>query len=112
MNEQQNHKVVGIVTVVFTIISLIVLFNVSALIGGFLYLLAFAFSLHQLKSKVGYEESFSIMSFVKNISKDNFWEEGIFTIIVILIPLIVIIATYRWIFVDTAREVNAIYNNL
>lgn len=105
---KKNYKAIG-VTVIF-IVSMLLLFNVSAIIGGLVYLLAFGISLRELKGKVAYGESFSIMKFIKNIKKDTLLTEGIFTIIVAVLPLIVIIALYRWIVVDTAREVDALFD--
>lgn len=110
--QESQDKSKGIIALVIAIIGIIVLFKVSAILGGIVYLISFGFSLYVLKSKVDYSATFSIMYFLKNIKKDNFWTEGIFTIIVALIPLIVCIAIYRWIVVDTVREVNSIYNNL
>lgn len=105
---QKYYKSIGVI--VIFIIAMLLLFNVSAIIGGIVYLLAFGISLRELKGKVAYEGSFSIMKFIKNIKKDTLLTEGIFTIIVAVLPLIVVIALYRWIVVDTVREVDALFD--
>lgn len=105
---QKYYKSIG--AIVIFIVAILLLFNVSAIIGGIVYLLAFGISIRELKGKVAYEESFSIMKFIKNIKKDTLLTEGVFTIIVAVLPLIVIIALYRWIVVDTAREVDALFD--
>lgn len=105
---QKYYKSIGVI--VIFIVAMLLLFNVSAIIGGIVYLIAFGVSLRELKGKVAYEETFSIMKFIKNIKKDTLLTEGVFTIIVAILPIIVIIATYRWIVVDTIREVDKIYD--
>lgn len=98
--------------IVIFVIAMLLMFKVSAIAGGFVYLLSFAISLMELRSKVAYEETFSILNFMKNIRKETLLTEGVFTIIVAILPLIVIIATYRWIVVDTIREVNSLFDSL
>lgn len=105
---QKYYKSIGVI--VIFIMAMLLLFKVSAVIGGIVYLLAFGISLKELKGKVAYAESFSIMKFIKNIKKDTLLTEGVFTIIVAVLPLIVIIALYRWIVVDTVREVDALFD--
>lgn len=99
---------ISIIVIVIFIVAMLLLFNVSAIIGGIVYLLAFGISLMELKSKLSYEETFSIIKFIKNIKKDTLLTEGVFTIIVAILPLIVIIAIYRWVVADTIREVDSL----
>ena len=110
--QEKQDKTKGIITLIIAIIGILVLFKVRAILGGIIYLVAFGFGLYMLKSKVDYSATFSISYFIKNIRKENFWTEGIYTIIVVLLPLIVCITIYRWIVVDTVRDVNNLYNNL
>ncbi|MBO5248029.1 MAG: hypothetical protein J6B54_01875 [Clostridia bacterium] len=86
------------------------MFKFSAILGGIIYLMAFGYSLYILRSQVDYNGTLSIIKFLKNIRKDNFWKEGIYTVIVAVLPLVILLGTYLWIFVDTARSVNFFYN--
>lgn len=52
------------------------------------------------------------MGFIKNIRKDTLLTEGVFTITVAILPLVAVIATYRWITVDTVREVDALFDSI
>lgn len=99
----------GIISLIIAILGFALLFKVSAILGFIVYLVAFILSLHTLKSKVGYEDTFSIFKFIKNINKENFLSEGIHTVIVACIPLVTIIGLYQWIYVDTFRFVNSLF---
>lgn len=111
MNNEKNNNVKnkGILVIAITVIGIIVLYNVSAILGVIIYLVAFAASLKELKGKVAFDATFSIQSFLKNINKNSFWEEGVFTIIVALIPIIICSGIWQWLFADTLREVNMFY---
>lgn len=98
--------------IVIFIVAMLLMYEVSAILGGVVYLLAFGISLMELRSKVAFEETFSIMYFIKNIRKDTLFTEGVFTIIVAALPLIAVIAIYRWIAVDTVREVDALFDSI
>lgn len=114
MNQEKNKqdKTLGIVVLIITLVALNILFKVSALVGFIIYLVAFGISLHRLKQEVAYDSSFSIGYFIKNFKSSEFWTQGIFTIVVAIIPIIVCIAAYRWIYTDTIRQVDAIYNSI
>lgn len=108
--KQKNYKAITVMAIF--IVAMLLLFNVSAILGTIVYLVAFGISLMELKSKVAYEKTFSIIEFIKNIKKDTLFTEGIYTIIVAILPVIVIIAIYRWIVVDTIRGMNALYKKM
>lgn len=99
----------GILSAAVFIISILLLYNVSAVLGFIVYLVAFILSLHILRSKVKYDESFSIIKFIKNISLKNFFDESVHTIIVACLPIIILIGCYQWIYVDTFRFVNSLF---
>lgn len=88
------------------------MYGVSAILGGVVYLLAFGISLMELRSKVAFEETFSIIYFIKNIRKDTLFTKRVLTIIVAALPLIAVIVTYRWIAVDTVREVDSLFDSI
>ncbi len=88
------------------------MYVVSAILGGVVYLLAFGISLMELRSKVAFEETFSIIYFIKNIRKDTLFTKRVLTIIVAALPLIAVIVTYRWIAVDTVREVDSLFDSI
>lgn len=99
----------GILSLAVFIISILLLYNVSAVFGFIVYLVAFILSLHILRSKVNYDESFSIIKFIKNISFKNFFDESVHTIIVVCLPIIILIGCYQWIYVDTFRFINSLF---
>ncbi len=99
----------GIISCILAILGTMVLINVSAVLGFIVYLVAFVLSLQTLKSKVDYNDSFSIIKFIKKISLKNFFEESVHTIIVAMLPIIVIMGFYYWIYVDTYRFINSLY---
>lgn len=99
----------GMLSLLVAVVGMVVLTKVSAILGFIIYLVAFIFSLHTLRSKLDYNDSFSIIKFIKNISFKNFFEESVHTIIVAALPLVVIIGCYFWIYVDTARFVNSLF---
>ena len=88
------------------------MYVVSAILGWVVYLLAFGISLMELRSKVAFEETFSIIYFIKNIRKDTLFTKRVLTIIVAALPLIAVIVTYRWIAVDTVREVDSLFDSI
>lgn len=99
----------SIIVLIAALVGVLVMFNVSAIFGLIIYGVAFIFSLHNLKSKVDYDDTFSILKFIKRISKNNLLEEGIYTIIVACLPLVLIAGAYCWIVLDTVRFVNSLF---
>ena len=68
--QEGQDKSKGIIALVIAIIGILVLFKVSAILGGLVYLISFGFSLYVLKSKVDYSATFSIMYFT-TLSKSS-----------------------------------------
>lgn len=99
----------GVAALVIALFGIVLLYNISAVLGFLVYLVAFIISLHMLRSKVSYDESFSIIKFLKNISLKNFFDESVHTIIVACLPIVVIIGWYQWVVVDTFRFINSLY---
>lgn len=100
-----NDKTGGIAAIAGTIIGIYLMINVWAILGMIVYMITFGACLHKLKGNVAYEETFNIMAFVKQISKETFWQEGIYTIVVAILPIAVCIFLYSWIVLDSVRSV-------
>lgn len=97
-------KVGGIAAIAGTVLGVFLMLKVWAIIGMVVYVITFGLSVFKLKQSVGYEDTFNIMVFFKRISKDTFWQEGIFAIVVAILPIIICIFLYSWIVLDSVRS--------
>ena len=100
----------GILLLVVALLGVFTMIKFSALIGGIIYIIAFWLSLNTLKSKVNYDDQFSIVKSLKDINKDNFSTHGLCAIVVASLPIVIIIGLYSWIVLDSIRSVNFYYN--
>lgn len=102
----------GIFAGIIAIISILVLYKISAVIGMILYLIAFGIAITELKKDSEFNQGNHLEYCKSCFRKERFLSKGIPLIIVVLIPLIVIIAIYRWIYADTIRSVNNLYESM
>lgn len=107
-----NDKFGGIAAIAGTVIGIFLMLKVWAILGMIVYMITFGLSLFKLKHNVGYEETFNIMVFLKRISKNTFWQEGIFAIIVAIIPAVICIFLYSWIILDSVRSAEFITSKM
>ena len=107
-----NDKFGGIAAIAGTVIGIFLMLKVWAILGMIVYMITFGLSLFKLKHNVSYEETFNIMVFLKRINKDTFWQEGIFAIIVAIIPVVIGIFLYSFIILDSARSAEFITSKM
>ena len=100
----------GIVCLIVALVGVFTMLEFSAILGGIIYIIAFILSLNVLKSKVNYDEQFSIVKSLKEINKENFSTHGLCAIVVAALPIVLIIGLYSWIVLDSIRSVNFFYN--
>lgn len=103
-------KKLGMGVGAFTFIALVLLFQVSAMLGMILYFIAFAIAINAFKdderiSKGNYAE------LVKEcFRKENLLSKGILMAVILIVPIVLSVGLYRWIITDTIREVDNMYN--
>lgn len=110
--KKENSNSLGVFTGIIAIISIMVLYKISAVIGMILYLIAFGIAITELKKDSAFNQGNHLDYCKSCLRKERFLSKGIPLIVVILIPLIVIIAIYRWIFADTIRSVDNLYDSM
>lgn len=103
-----NGKIGGIAVSAGTLIGVFLMLKVWAWLGLIVYLITFGLSLIKLKQSVGYNETFNIFVFLKRINKETFWQEGVFAIVVAIIPIVICVFLYSWIILDSVRTANLI----
>ena len=84
---KRDNQAIAITSVIITLVGIFIMFEVSALVGMIIYLIAFA------------------------LSKENFKGMGLMFLVVAILPLMAVIGSYRWIVTDTYREVESMYND-
>ncbi len=109
-SEQKVSGSLGIGVGVFTIIALVVLFQVSAMLGMLLYFVAFGIAVNAFKDDERVAKG-EYVSLVKEcFQKENLLNKGILMVVILLIPIVICVGLHRWLFADTMREVDYIYN--
>lgn len=107
-----NNKFGGIAAIAGTVIGLFLMLRVWSILGMIVYLITFGLSLFKLKHNVSYEGTFNIIVFLKRINKDTFLQEGIFAIIVAIIPIVICIFLYSFIILDSVRSAEFITSKI
>lgn len=103
---------VGIGVGILTLISLVIILKVHTIPGMLLYLVALGVAMMELKKDMEITPE-NFVNCVKNcFQKDRFISKGIPMIVVIILPLMIVFATYTWIITDSIREVDHMYNQL
>lgn len=101
----------GIVYVIVAVVGILVMFNISSPIGGFIYLISFIGAYSKLKNIYSMSKREGVISFAKQyLKKDKIFNEGMMVIIVVAIPIVIIIGVHRWIYADTMRMVDSFMN--
>lgn len=94
----------------YTVIALVLLFQVSAILGMVLYFIGFGIAVNAFKDDERVEKG-AYVELVKDcFKKENLLSKGILMTVILLIPIVLCVGLHRWIFADTMREVDYIYN--
>ena len=108
---KRDNQAIAITSVIITLVGIFIMFEVSALVGMIIYLIAFALSFNELRKDPEYRPE-TIVPFAKKcLSKENFKGMGLMFLVVAILPLMAVIGSYRWIVTDTYREVESMYND-
>lgn len=108
---KRDNQAIAITSVVITLVGIFIMFEVSALVGMIIYLIAFTLSFNELRKDSEFRPE-TIVPFAKKcLSKENFKGMGLMFLVVAILPLMAVIGSYRWIVTDTYREVESMYND-
>lgn len=102
-----NNSSFSLIIIVVAIIGVITIFSYRAWLGGILYLLAGIFAISLLRQTYEKDNTKSAEEFIKNCFTGKNTLNRLLIIISFLMPIIEIIATYRWIVNDTISEVES-----
>lgn len=123
----KKNNIVGIVSILIAVVSIIVIFAYRAWLGGAIYLVAGIiadFALRaSLKEKTGEEypnyvlaliseKKVTMPKYVKDGLKSDNIIEKILSFMVIVLPVVIVVCVILWITWDTNRQVDEIYNNI
>lgn len=123
----KKNNIVGIVSILIAVVSIIVIFAYRAWLGGAIYLVAGIiadFALRaSLKEKTGEEypnyvlaliseKKVTMPKYVKDGFKSDNIIEKILSFMVIVLPVVIVVCVILWITWDTNRQVDEIYNNI
>ena len=103
-NKALNSK--GITSAIFAVLGILVIYGYRAWLGGLIYVFAASISIITLKDLYADFKENSLSGFIVKCFKSDNIGEKIMIFIALLLPIIVIISAYRWITVDTVRQVN------
>ena len=110
MNEK--NKNLGIILGVIAFVGIMILFGYRAWLGGIIYLITAFVAIVTLKAEYMNSSGANIIEFLKQQFLNSGINEKLLVIISVLAPIVEIIAVYRWIIVDTEREVEQIMNSI
>lgn len=123
----KKNNIVGIVSILIAVVSIIVIFAYRAWLGGAIYLVAGIiadFALRAgLKEKTGEEYPNYVLALIseKKITMPKYVKDGlksgniiekILSFMVIVLPVVIIVCVILWITWDTNRQVDDIYDNI
>lgn len=124
--DKKPNTILSIIAVIGAIVGIIVMFAYRAWLGGLIYIAAAMVADYLLRSCLKDENGKNAQNFVfqyifdRDFSVPEYVSEGfksksimkkLISGVVVLIPLVVLVATIMWIFVDTDREVDAMFDN-
>lgn len=96
----------GLLVTALAVLGIIIMFAFRAWLGIPIYLVAFFIAAMQIKNE--YEaEGGALDEFIKDCIKNKDIGTKLMMIIVLILPIVLIIGTYRWIVTDTYRDVDA-----
>lgn len=122
-----KNKIIGIVSILIAVISIIVVFAYRAWLGGAIYLVAGIvadFALRaSLKEKTGEEYPNYVLALIteKKVSTPKYVKDGfkskniidkVLSLMIIALPVVIIVCVILWITWDTNRQVDNIYDNV
>ena len=110
--QEKSRKTSALVYLAIALVGIIVIFAYRAWLGGLIYLVAGGLSIMALNSDYEANLSPSLPSYIMSCLKGKDIWNKILAIIIVLIPILVIFSTYRWIVVDTAREVDSMMSDI
>jgi hypothetical protein len=107
---ENKSKTKGIAVLVIAIIGIIIMIAKSGIFGIVVYLIAAAISLFSL-SKEDRASVSSIISYIKdsvrNISSDTFFSDGIFALILALLPIAIIVGLFMCFYIEPMRAADS-----
>ena len=98
---KRDNQAIAITSVIITLVGIFIMFEVSALVGMIIYLIAFALSFNELRKDPEFRPETIV----------PFKGMGLMFLVVAILPLMAVIGSYRWIVTDTNREVESMYND-
>lgn len=107
----ENHPYFGVGVAGIAALGVLFLFRISAPLGFVIYLVAFTLSLKEVKKDFeSSDQSEGIWKFgLSYIKKEKFLSKGIYILIIAALPVMAIIGIERWLFADTERVTNYIF---
>lgn len=99
----------GLLVALLAVIGIIVMFAYRAWLGIPIYLVAFFIAVMQIRNE--YEaEGGALDEFIKDCIKNKDLGTKMMTVTVLIAPIVLIVGAVCWIYLDTSRQVDAIYN--
>ncbi len=93
----------GLLVALLAVLSIVIMFAYRAWLGIPIYLVAFFIAVMQIRNE--YEaEGGALDEFIKDCIKNKDIGTKLMMIVVLILPVVLIIGTYRWIFTDTYRD--------
>ncbi|MGN0613419.1 MAG: hypothetical protein ACI4JB_05915 [Porcipelethomonas sp.] len=123
----KKNNIIGIVSILIAVVSIIVIFAYRAWLGGIIYLVAGIiadFALRaSLKEKTGEEYPNYVLALIseKKITMPKYVKDGlksediiekILSFMIIVLPVVIIVCIILWITWDTHRQVDDIYDSI
>ncbi len=109
---KKNNSTYEITLTVIAIIGIIIMYAYRAWLGGPIFLIAAYLAFVLLKEQYNSKKMNSVADYIKYVFKEETITRKIVCAVVMIAPVILVIATYRWIVVDTQRMVDSMFSNI
>lgn len=125
--DKKPNTILSIIALIGAVVGIIVMFAYRAWLGGLIYIAAAMVADYLLRSCLKdengknaqnfvfqyiFDRDFSVPEYVSGGFKSKYIIKKIISAIVTLLPLVVLVATIMWIFVDTNREVDEAFKEV
>lgn len=109
MQVEKNNITFALVTGIICIFGVIVLYAYRAWLGGLIYGFGALLAIVALKKAYENDDKISAWDYIKQCFTGKDIGKKIMIVVSVLLLIVEIIATYRWIVVDTIRQVESLF---
>lgn len=110
--QKESPKYYKILVPAVAVMGIILMPTVSTLFGVILYGVSFALALLELKKDGLFDTKNYVEYFKSCFTKENLPVKGVYAGVVVALPIVIILACYGWFYLEPARAIDEMYEDL